>query len=614
MKIDRQALGRHRAAHDEAYVELESIDARMRSLDVRMRRVQAKIDKILGKADAVEGAFTEQVGAAWSRATTLFGKGLATIAGELGKGSFEITMTDVERDPTAQKTKAKLSKELPRLREQLAAWAGALEQLAAQREVVAAQMSAHATAMTEALQTITEGRDEALGAVDAAAHQAAHLPGPARMSFFGVMKYLCTPNYDESLGEMVLNVAERLMAETPVPVPVASDDPNAKPLAPDEILTPPKRAPDLPTVDARTLFELPEPKTGRDWLCMVAGLDFGAIRDRRHLTREFDDALKVMKVPIRHQAQPVKDVKRHITRRFGLKERAGPNEVRDEVHRRIVAGVDRFLPADAFEKHVRGLGLEAGASAKQIAAAVVVTDRDAETKELVGAMNSLWGTPRFDEAAGRLDEAKRGLVADLGAPPTPAAVAKVLNEVDVIHGKNGHSTNAVAVALEMLTDPAVSNALDVDAEAILDAIGWLNLGDLETPVGVIAARRKMTDDEFVNWVKPRPQRAADAYRRFGLGSEDAAKLIETHRGRERSTSAIVLDMLDQATALAAKPFFQKDGAPDPDKIAKAVGENAEKARVPEEVSAPILDGIRRGLLATAVKDARPDDQYVRWSG
>ncbi len=139
----------------------------------------------------------------------------------------------------------------------------------------------------------------------------------------------------------------------------------------------------------------------------------------------------------------------------------------------------------------------------------------------------------------------------------------------------------------------------------------MNLADLETPVAVLAAHRRLTDEEFVAHVKPRFANNAALLERYGLAGDDVVAFMANLRGRERPLGAAALDLLEGAVAMGAKPFFRNERGVDFDKLADALSGNAERAQVPEALTEIVLDWIRGGGVDRAVQAARRDNLYVR---
>ncbi|MEQ8275755.1 MAG: hypothetical protein RMA76_34440 [Deltaproteobacteria bacterium] len=248
----------------------------------------------------------------------------------------------------------------------------------------------------------------------------------------------------------------------------------------------------------------------------------------------------------------------------------------------------------------------------------------AELLAQVGAMHGAW--PRDHEgpadpapflgAAAELEAYRESRRVALGDHPAPDHLRALLREADAIHGKAAQTENVVAAALDFFDRQRDALAgldgwTDDDARLPLLAAPWLNLADLETPVAVLAAHRKLTDDEFVAHVKPRFANNAALLERYGLAGEDVVAFMANVRGRERPLGAAALDLLEGAVAMGAKPFFRDERGVDIEKLAGALRGNAERAQVPEALTEVVLDWVRTGGVDRAVQAARRDNLYVR---
>ncbi len=628
-KAEEQA-GLHQSQAKSASQSKQKLDVQIDALDKKIADVRGKLRTLFGqrlslRAQATFAQAQELVGAGWAQASTQLGHGLSKMAEQLGQTQFTVTATEVEQDTSGERVSEKLLASLRATdpdyaahKQQLHSWTTSLQSLAEERDTHAETVSNHATKMMAHLghmQEILRTGEPVIAAMDSeacssAAAEVAKLDQPeqrpARKSFFSAFGDLVRNTANAIFGEKtvttVVDRVKRLFAHTPVPAPVSPQPTKPKALQPKET--------GFPLVDARSIYELPAPRTGRDWVALAAGMDYGTLNPEGHKPRELDAALKAMKVPVRHQGQLVKDVRRNVFKRFGLNTKQTHDDLRLEVHRRLVAGVPTFTTASEFEAYLSKHNLPADATPTQIHGALVSSN--AASKELVSSLNALHGTDAFVDAARRLDDRKAIQRLKLGTRPTPAAARRALDEIDEFHGKSNHTENAVNMAYAFLTDDEFRKGVPgLNADRIANAVTYLNLGDWDTPIEVIAARRKMTDDEFVNYVKPRPKNAAKIFRELGLGDEDTALLIEQHRDRERSNDAIMVDLINQLAALASKPFFQKDGVPDADKIAGALKQNTEKAGIPEVLVAALVNGMQRELLLEAQSVSRAHDQYVR---
>ncbi len=247
----------------------------------------------------------------------------------------------------------------------------------------------------------------------------------------------------------------------------------------------------------------------------------------------------------------------------------------------------------------------------------------AELAERIGAMNRAW--PRghegedpaaFVSAAAALERYRDARLESLGAAPRPDHLRALLREADAMHGKPAQTEHLVAAALDLFERhrgalAGVKGWTDEDTTLAISAAPWLNLADLETPVGVLAAHRKFTDDEFVRYLKPRFAKNAAMVERFALGGDDLVAFIRGFRGPEQRLGAAALDLLEAAVAMGSKPFFRNERGVDFDKLEGALRGNAERARVPDALTDVIVDWVRGGGVDRTVRAARATDLFVR---
>lgn len=100
-----------------------------------------------------------------------------------------------------------------------------------------------------------------------------------------------------------------------------------------------------------------------------------------------------------------------------------------------------------------------------------------------------------------------------------------------------------------------------------------------------------------------------------MGDESIAQLIGQVRyvQGERSRAAQFTDLIDRMAAMAAKPFFQKDGKADVERIFSAIEQDLQKeqAHVHGDLFESVRAYARRGGLDDALLQSRPEDLYVR---
>lgn len=243
--------------------------------------------------------------------------------------------------------------------------------------------------------------------------------------------------------------------------------------------------------------------------------------------------------------------------------------------------------------------------------------------EEISAMNRAW--PRGHEgddpaaflaAAGSLEGYRTSRLEALGREPRPDHLRALMREADAMHGKPAQTEHLVAAALDLFAHHGealarVDGWREDDVTLALSAAPWLNLADLETPVAVLAAHRKVTDDEFVRYIKPRFAKNAELVQRFGLGDDALVDFFAKYRGPDQRLGAAALDLVEGAVAMGSKPFFRTERGIDFDKLEGALRGNAERARVPVALVDVVVTWIREGGVDRTVRAARATDLFVR---
>lgn len=222
----------------------------------------------------------------------------------------------------------------------------------------------------------------------------------------------------------------------------------------------------------------------------------------------------------------------------------------------------------------------------------------------------------FIEKAESLQRAKLAALEALGRAPKPEAVRGLLVLANELHGKRGHTENVVALARVALSDAgflrSLGPALKIEVSVVRHAAPWLSLAELEIPVRILAVPRRLTEDEALRWLAPRATRSAAMCAELGLGDPATTRAVSEHRGAKvRSLEAQLLDLLDMTAALAAKPSFRRDGAPDPDRVIGALTQVVFKAGLDPRLTDAIAAALRTGLIDRALVATRDADLYVR---
>jgi hypothetical protein len=257
-----------------------------------------------------------------------------------------------------------------------------------------------------------------------------------------------------------------------------------------------------------------------------------------------------------------------------------------------------------------------------IADAKLSFDLGAQVTQLVKEMTAAWPKdfagdfpPEFLAKADALQALKHDALAALGAKPKKQALHDLIAIANQMHRKAGHSENLVRVGAKVVSELRKDiDALGIDPWRVLDALPWLNLADLDVHVKYLSASRKLTDVEMAERIVPRAQRSAEMFARFGLGDATTREVVENHRifqPKARSLAAQLADLLDDITAMAAKPFFQKDGSVDAQKVAGEIGKKVDRLGIDRRVFDIAVKALEQGVVDRGLKEQRSDDVYVR---
>lgn len=263
-----------------------------------------------------------------------------------------------------------------------------------------------------------------------------------------------------------------------------------------------------------------------------------------------------------------------------------------------------------------------------IAGAMTHADPAAHMRSLIKAMNDAWPRdfkgdfpPGFVARADELQVIKQERIKALGSKPKVSELSELITAANEMHGKAGHTQNLIRIGTKMLCDPALElevMALRIDTKRVLDALPWLNLADLYVPVKYLSAKRRLEPAEMEKQIHPRGMISAEKFDQYRLGDTQTAKLIADHRifdKRPRSLEAEVVDLLDQVTAMSAKPFFRlkegdKDVGIDSAKIAGELKKTAAIGVDPRTL-ALMLKALELGIVDKGLKEKREEDLYVR---
>jgi ADP-ribose pyrophosphatase len=207
----------------------------------------------------------------------------------------------------------------------------------------------------------------------------------------------------------------------------------------------------------------------------------------------------------------------------------------------------------------------------------------------------------FVKLAGELQTQKEAGLAQL-KPGNADGARQLAADVEAMHGKGGQGAKTASLL------QALQGQLGLDDNSLqmaTDAAQLMALGEVGSQVQTMAAKRRPTDAEFAQSIKPRGERAAQAIRDLGLGDE-AADVIQYMRTPGCGQASTALDLADQLTAMASKPFF----ASDTDKLVGALKDNWSQAGVPDWLQQNLEGAVRDGTVAQAISGQRDEDLAV----
>ncbi len=384
---------------------INSVEDQISKLNQRIRDSRADVNKLTGenkvlltRAQELERAHT--LGGQVSMFARRVGRGLNNLFRALAGRPPVLTVSDIESDPKATDTPKKLRglAELrtiqigeieDRIAPNIRQWSQSLETLAAQRDALSETLRNHSRALLKEVRlagkhAASERFDAAVRSMGAVADTGARFFGPRfqalRASVFGGLKRfsVSVANWAaKNEAKAAESTASSLAEVEPLHEELEHSIGRASVMVPVPVRSPRLTAEQtgLPLVDVRALYRLPDPVDGREWVAMLVGLDYTAARDRTHLRREFDDALKAMRLPIAHRNRgsvfSPRDVRRKITQMYGLDKKASAADIRYELHRRVAAGADTFMRHDEFEARLEDMGLPKDANPQQIAEPVL---------------------------------------------------------------------------------------------------------------------------------------------------------------------------------------------------------------------------------------------------
>lgn len=216
----------------------------------------------------------------------------------------------------------------------------------------------------------------------------------------------------------------------------------------------------------------------------------------------------------------------------------------------------------------------------------------------------------FNKQAAALQAYKQEGLQKLGDSPDPHDVSLYLGECDLMHGAPGHSQNVARLADRFFSDkqvgatlrsaPGFSSRVEGQVRA---AAPWLSLGDVETPVALLAGQRKLTGGEVREHLVPRGARAAELFDKLQLGGGKTGALLSGYRelDPERPLGSQLVRLIDDTAALAAQPSCRRGEQVDPDALAQRLEDNAADGAYHPELAGLMASAARRGLVDQALR-------------
>lgn len=228
--------------------------------------------------------------------------------------------------------------------------------------------------------------------------------------------------------------------------------------------------------------------------------------------------------------------------------------------------------------------------------------------------------PVFAERAEAMDAYKAKLSAELLDSKNADFALQVVGDLNIMHGKSGHTNNVAQFVYALVSAPEVSARLGPGTPEqrarmgalLADAAQWLNLCDAQVPTAILSAPRRLTEEEIDKYVKPRAEQSARMLERLGFAQPEVVEFVRQHRGGgQRALAAQLLDLCDQAAAMAAKPLFlDADGKLDSKKLAAALRGNAERAGLDPELVQAVTSHIEAGSSDRLATKRRSQDLWA----
>lgn len=242
--------------------------------------------------------------------------------------------------------------------------------------------------------------------------------------------------------------------------------------------------------------------------------------------------------------------------------------------------------------------------------------------------------PEFVALAQRYQQEKHQLFscAESALNGQRAAKLEIAMEcADLLHGKPGHQKNVVKLVTSFTDSPGFTALFGTGSKqtgfttepgnlksAMIEAAKWHGLADRDIPVAVLAARRILSPQERIQYIKRRSEQSANIYQDYGFEHPGAAELIRNTRvfgtaSAGRPPAAQLLDLFDRVAAMGSKPFFKKpDGSVDLDKLFNALNADLvlNEVFIDPTLQVAVKQFLDKSLPDRADLESRTEDIYL----
>ena len=179
-------------------------------------------------------------------------------------------------------------------------------------------------------------------------------------------------------------------------------------------------------------------------------------------------------------------------------------------------------------------------------------------------------------------------------------------------GKEGHAINLKTACAMALASEGFSALLAKDEHSVInEAVRYLNLCDSSPDIPVATMAGHAPFAEIKPLLDKRAAVAADRLQQSGAASSThVIDLVREHKNpQSASDAAQFLRLMDAATAMAAKPSFNKDGSLKAIDITEKLAEDQGQAT--NKLFEAVNTFVRSGQLQECVSEKREADLYVR---